>query len=141
MQQPAPSIEGTRRYLCSVHLVLLASMILYVWTAEKFISHQGKSLDRTLATAIAIASVAIVGIAFLVRTKMVRPALDALQLRPDDASSLARWSSGSIYSYILIESVVLFGFVLRFLGGTLAQSAPFYAVGIGLMLLWRPQKA
>jgi len=36
-------------------------------------------------------------------------------------------------------AVVLFGLVLRMLGGTFLGSAPFYAVAILLMLLWVPR--
>jgi len=39
----------------------------------------------------------------------------------------------------MCESVALFGFVLRMLGGTLLISAPFYVVAILLMLLWTPR--
>jgi hypothetical protein len=141
MQQPAPSIEGTRRFLRTVNLVLLASMILDVWAAEKLFPHEPRTLNRIMATEFAVMGAAMLGIAFFARKKMVGPALDALQFKPDDVSSLTRWRAGNILSYILMESVVLFGFALRFLGGTLAQSVPFYAVGLGLMLLWWPREA
>jgi len=50
--------------------------------------------------------------------------------------AVSRWRFGNLLSFVLAESVVLFSFALRFLGGTTWQSLPFYVVGIALMLVW-----
>jgi hypothetical protein len=82
----------------------------------------------------------IVGIALLFRIKMLQPAIENLQEKADDQIALARWRAGNILSFVLAESIVLFGFALRFLGGTITQSLPFYIVGVALMLVWWPRR-
>ena len=88
---------------------------------------------------------AVIGVLILfttqfLRVKLMNPSLETLRSKPDDANSLARWRTGAIASCIMAESVVLLGFALRFTGGTLKQALPFYAMGIGLMILWWPQR-
>ncbi len=52
---------------------------------------------------------------------------------------MQRWMASYIVPYALGESIVLEGFVLRFVGASLAQAIPFYAVGIALLLVFTPQ--
>jgi F0F1-type ATP synthase membrane subunit c/vacuolar-type H+-ATPase subunit K len=40
----------------------------------------------------------------------------------------------------MCETLALFGFVLRFMGFTLSEVAPFYVVGFALMLLFGPRR-
>ena len=82
----------------------------------------------------------ILAIALFLRIKMVQPGAVILQEKPDDQTALARWRAGNILSFVLAETVVLFGFALRFIGGTTWQSLPFYIVGIALMLVWWPHR-
>jgi hypothetical protein len=85
-------------------------------------------------------SVAIVGATVYIRLKMVGAALDSLRSTPDDPGSVAKRRKGVVLSAVLLDVVVLYGFVLRFLGGTLPHCLPLYAAGIGLMILWWPQR-
>lgn len=71
---------------------------------------------------------------------MVGPALDTLGSMPDDPDALAKWRKGLVLSGVLLDAVVLYGFAFRVLGGTLQQSLPFYAAGIGLMIVWWPKR-
>jgi hypothetical protein len=119
---------------------MLFSMFLYVWIAEKLIPHQPQSLDHTFLAGIGATAVAMVGVALFIRAKTIRIAVQALQIDPGDVGSLNRLRSGSIVSFVLCEAVVLFGFALRFTGATPVQAAPFYIVGVALMLLWWPQR-
>ena len=41
--------------------------------------------------------------------------------------------------FALCESVVVYGLVLRFIGATWIQVAPFYLAGIVLLILFRPR--
>ncbi|MGB8542060.1 MAG: hypothetical protein WCD49_10545 [Candidatus Acidiferrales bacterium] len=140
MPPTAPSVEGTFRALRTVHFVLLASILLYIWAGEKVIRHNQQVPGRAFSTAFGLFAAATSVAALVVRTKTIQPALDLLQTQPNDTSALNRWRSGSILSYVLAESVVLFGFSLRIFGGTLALSAPFYIAAIVLMIFLRPQR-
>lgn len=103
MQQSAGTLEGTLRFLRTVHLLMLSSMFLYVWIAEKLIPHQPQSLDHTFLAGIGAIAVAAVGAALLVRAKTNRVALQALQIDSGDVGSLNRLRSGSIVSFVLCE--------------------------------------
>jgi hypothetical protein len=140
MAQVAQSIDGNLKILRIIHLALLVSMGLYIWVAEKIVVHPAQVLDRVFSTSIGALVVVIVIAAFVVRSKMIGPALDTLQTQPEDTGSLTRWRAGNIISYALAESTVLFGFVLRIMGAPLTQSAWFYLAGPLLMLSWWPRR-
>jgi hypothetical protein len=129
MAQVAQSIDGSLKILRITHSALLLSMGLYIWVAEKIVVHPELVLDRIFSTSIGALAVVTVIAAFVVRRKMIGPALDTLQTKPEDTGSLTRWRAGNIISYALAESTVLFGFVLRMLGAPLTQSAWFYFAG------------
>jgi hypothetical protein len=140
MSQPAPSVEGAFRTLRTIHFALMASLFLYIWAGEKVLPHNQQTPDRLFATLTGLVAATMFVAAIVVRAKMVQPALELLQTEPDNKQSIGRWRSGSIISYVLAETVALFGFSLRSLGGTLAMSAPFYIAAILLMLFLRPRR-
>jgi hypothetical protein len=138
--QAANTVEGTLRFLRVFSSVLLFSVILYIWVAEKVVEHPPQLLNPVMLLGIGACSLAVFAIALFARVKIIRPALETLQTKQDDTSALQHWRSGNILSFVLFEAIVLFGFALRFLGGSTLQSLPFYAAGIGLMLLWWPHR-
>jgi hypothetical protein len=140
MSQPPQTVEGTLRFVRTVHGVLLFAMFMQVLAVEKFLPHQLRKLDSTFVTAILVLSIAIAGATVFIRLKMVVTALDTLRSMPDDPNSLAKWRKDAVLSDVLLDTVVLYGFVLRFQGGTPQQCLPFYAAGIGLMILWWPKR-
>ncbi len=123
-----------------MHGFFLFTMFLYALTAEKILPHQAPTVNPTIGTAFLVMGILIVGATVVIRVKLVGTALDTLRSSPDDPIALGRWRKGVILTDVLLESVVLYGFALRFLGGTPLQSLPFYAAGIGFMLLWWPQR-
>jgi len=137
MPQPVLSLENTVRTIRVVYAVPLFAMMLHVRMAEK-VSHQEPRDIHLIWLAFLANGLMIIGIAFLFRIKMLRPPVETLQARPDDQTAFARWRAGNILSFVLAECVVLFGFALRFLGGTTWQSLPFYVLGIALMLVCWP---
>jgi hypothetical protein len=143
MPQVVQSIDGTLRVLRIIHSALLLSMVLYIFVAERIariVTHPVQPIDHTFLASIAIVSIVAASTAFVFRIKMIGPALDTLQIAPGDVSSLNRWRAGSIISYALAESIVLFGLALRSVGASLPQSAWFYVAGPLLMLSWWPRR-
>jgi hypothetical protein len=136
---PPPTIDSTLRSLRTLYLILLIAMLLYVAIAEKN-QHQLIDMNRAFLAGLSVAAAIIVGVAAYVQVKMIRPALETLQSKPDDAASLSRWRSTSLASYIMAEAIVLFGLCLRFLGGTRALALPFYGVGLVMMLFFLPRR-
>lgn len=115
-------------------------MFVYAGVGEYYIPHQQQALGRTVATGIALMSIFQIGIALMIRARMLRPALAALRTTPDDAVAIKRWKSGTIIGDTLAEAVFIEGFALRVLGGALVDAAPFYVAGALLMLLWWPRR-
>jgi uncharacterized membrane protein YfcA len=130
-------IESAVRLLRTVQLALLVSIVLHAAVGQK-IAVEPSDVTQWHRIFIAL-TILLVGIAMFFRLRMVRPAAEALRLRPEDAQMLARWRTGSLISLVLCEAVGLYGFALRVLGGEFSLSAPFYAVAILLMLAWRPR--
>ena len=92
----------------------------------------------SLVTSITILAIAMIFAALVVRGKMVKPAKQRLQVQIDDADALKRWRMGSLLSFVFVELVALYGFVLRALGATRSQTWPFYLAAILIMLIWTP---
>jgi hypothetical protein len=68
--------------------------------------------------------------------------LSSRELARDSSSlkALKHWEVGNVIELAMAEGVVLWGLVLRMvLGGALWQASFFYAVGLGLLLLWTPR--
>jgi hypothetical protein len=112
-----------------VHGILLFWMIMQVIAAERVLPHVQQVLKPAFLPTFAVASVVAVGVALWAKIGRIRPALETLELTPDDALALQRWRFGAILLFVMFETLVGYGFALRSLGGTLLESAPFYAVG------------
>ncbi len=98
LEKPVQTVAETIKFLRTVCLAHLVSMILYFIAGEVAVP-RGHSLDRIFQTTIEIVGAAILGAAFVVRSKMIGPALGVLQMRPNDGVSLSRLRAGSITSY------------------------------------------
>jgi hypothetical protein len=133
------TLENNIRSMRILYVILLLAMMMQVLVAERF-SHQEPHDIHVIWLALLMIGLVIVGIAVSLRVKMLQPAAETLQQNPDDQSALARWRVGNILSFVLMDSVVLYGVALRFTGSTTWQSLPFYVVGMALMLVWWPRR-
>jgi tellurite resistance protein TehA-like permease len=129
---------ATLKTLRAVQWAMLASILLYVIVAE-VVAPSTRPVKPTLGYLFATIAVTIVGVIFVVRRTLVLKAEESLATQPDDSLSLGHWRTGYIMTYALCETLALFGFALRFLGGNLQQSLPFYVGGFTLMLFFRPR--
>jgi hypothetical protein len=137
--QPVLTIENSMRAIRILYGLILYSIILCVVMTEKFFHHEAHDV-RLIWFGFLLSGLMVVSIAAYFRFKMLQPAAETLQTSPGDRMALSRWRFGNILSFVLAESLFLFGFALRFLGGTSIQSTPFYAAAIGLMLVWWPRR-
>src|SRR5579864_3723804 len=135
MTQPEIAVKALR----TVQAALLASIFLYAFVAEKMMQRPTNAPSSSLVTSITILAIAMIFTALVVRSRMVTPAQEKLRDQTDDVEALKRWRIGSLVSLVLVESVALYGFVLRFMGGTRTQSWPFYLAAILIMLVWTPR--
>ena len=132
-------MEPARKLLQVVRGGLLTSIAIYVFMGERLSPNLAAVPDRNVYFAITLVAITTVGMIFAVRRAFVLRAEATLAAQPGDEAAINRWRTGYIIVYALCETVALFGFVLRFLGFTLAQVLPFYVVGFVLMLLFAPR--
>jgi hypothetical protein len=85
-------------------------------------------------------TVTIVGVILVVRRTLVAQSAAFLRSRPDDMATLARWRAGYVMTYALSEAIALFGLVLRMIGFSLSQVAPFYIAGFILLFFFGPRR-
>jgi F0F1-type ATP synthase membrane subunit c/vacuolar-type H+-ATPase subunit K len=133
-------MEPQRKLLQTVRIALLVSIALYVFIGERIGRSTQSTPDRNVYFAITLFAITTVGMTFAVWRLFVLRSEVILADQPEDTAALKRWRTGYIITYTLCETVALFGFVLRFMGFTLSEVAPFYVVGFALMLLFSPRR-
>lgn len=125
--------------LRAVQWAMLASIVLYGIVGQ-VVGPAARGVDATLSYLFATLSVAIVGAIFVVRRTLVLRAGESLATRPDDSLSLNHWRTGYIATYVLCESLALFGLILRFRGSPVEASVYYYLGGFVLLLFFRPRQ-
>ncbi|MGC1831360.1 MAG: hypothetical protein WA663_13235 [Candidatus Acidiferrales bacterium] len=99
-----------------------------------------KPLSTNILLMLGIISAAILGWGQAIRSRRLRLAFETLRTKPDDAESLARWRYGVVLCDTLAQAVVLYGFVIHFIGGTNREVAPFFIAGAVAMVVWWPKQ-
>jgi hypothetical protein len=127
------------RFLHIVHTVSLTAVVLYIVLAERLAKPVSR-LPSSFAFSIGVVASLFALVAFGFRMKMLASAIEAIRRNPEDAQALARWRQAHILTMVLLLSVALFGFTLRFMGGSFWVALPFYFVSVALLLLWRPRE-
>jgi F0F1-type ATP synthase membrane subunit c/vacuolar-type H+-ATPase subunit K len=133
-------MEPQRNPLQTVRIALLVSIALYVFIGERIERSTSGPPDRNFYFAITLFAITTVGMTFAVWRLFVLRSEVILADHHEDTAALKRWRTGYIITYALCETLALFGFVLRFMGFTLSEVAPFYVVGFALMLLFGPRQ-
>lgn len=132
-------MRGTLRTLKLVQWTMLGSIVLYAVVGE-VLGSPVRTADLSLNYVFTTASVAIVGLIFVVRRTLVLRAAENLAAHPDDSLTLNHWRSGYLATYALCEALALFGFVLRFTGFTFQHSLPYYISGFVLLSFFGPRE-
>jgi hypothetical protein len=140
MQQGQATLQGTLRMLRTLHGTLMLCIVLYVVVMVLVPAQNAESLSTNILWMLAIIAIAILGWGQAIRSRRLRLALETLRTKPDNAESLARWRYGVVLGDTLAQAVVLYGFVIHFLGGTRWEVAPFFIAGVVAMLVWWPRK-
>lgn len=131
-------LQATLREMRILHAVFMLTVLLYIYTL--IVLHpQERKVSSATVSSFAAESIAAAGLALLFRSRKITPALEILYRDPEDKSALARWRSGNILSFVLTETIVLFGFMLKYLGSGWNVAGVFFVVGTLLFLVWRPR--
>lgn len=133
-------MEASLRLLRLLQAAMLLSIVLYALVGEMAGPRHSRPIHPALVLALAMAACCTVLIAFFLRRVMIFRSAGRLMEQPGDAAALSRWRAGYIVTFALCESIALYGLILRMLGQTLGQSAPFYLAGFLLMLYFGPRR-
>ena len=134
------TIEATLRRLRILHAAMMGAVVLYFWIGERIRPSEPRQPSPVIYVLLGATGAVFAGMTLWFRKKAMESAEEASRVNPGDAQALARLRMGYIVSFAFAETVVLFGFVLRVLGASLLQVAPFYAVGLFLLLLCTPRR-
>lgn len=124
--------------LRAVQWFMLASVPLYGFVGE-FAGPGARGVDPAIGYLFTTLGVAVIGVIFVVRRTLVLRAADTLASHPDDGLSLHQWRTGYFATYALCEALAIFGVTMRFLGGNLQQSLPYYIGAFALLFFFRPR--
>jgi F0F1-type ATP synthase membrane subunit c/vacuolar-type H+-ATPase subunit K len=132
-------MDRALRTLRTAQWLMLASIVLYGVVGE-FAGRSVRGVDPTVSYLFTTLGVAVVGAIFVVRRTLVLRAAESLAVQPDDSLSLGHWRTGYFATYVLCESLALFGLILRFLGCGVQQSVSYYIGGFVLLFFFRPRE-
>jgi len=137
--RPTITVEGTLRSLRTVHVILIASILVYMWLPSR-LRARPRPLNPVFYESLIAMALLMVGVIVLIRNLMLQRSAEQLVLRPDDSSLIRKWHQAYLTIFCLCEGLVLYGLVLRFVGATLLQTVPFYLGGLILMLCFSPKR-
>ncbi len=132
-------MESAIRLLRMLRIAMLLSIVTYVFVGERA-GPGPKATDPVFASVLSLFAITTVGVILVVRRTLVLQSQKMLEAQPTDATILGRWRAGYIVTYALCEALALYGLVLRLVGSTLSQIAPFYLAGFALMLFFSPRQ-
>jgi len=122
-----------------IHGSFILSWFLFILVTVYIIHPVDKLTGMTVPLALGVAALSSISVAQALRQKLVVAPAEELARQPDNAALLQRWRSGNIVQFAFAESVTLFGLVLRLLGASWPIAAPFFAVGLLMLLLSAPR--
>jgi hypothetical protein len=129
-------MEASLKTIRIVWGAMVIAAFIYVWLPEK-VGVQPKNLDSTFYTVFIVLLVVMLSTIVILRKLTIAKAEPLIRANANDTAALQKWRAGQIVTVAMFEAIVLYGLVLRFVGATRMQAAPFYAVGIiGMIVFW-----
>jgi len=127
------------RNLRIIQISMLIALVVFICLPELTHPHPKNVPSRVIFFALTGLSIwAVLGMFFL-RRKVLTRAEQRLTTNLEDKAGLARWQAAHLLAFACCEALGLYGLILRFLGFGLGQVAPFYLMGVGLMLYLTPR--
>ena len=126
-------MDSSLRRLQTIRFALLGNIVLYFLLSLYSPARSGGSpqMFEILALTSAVISAAV----FVLRGKVLGPSATLAALQPEDETARSLWRTAHIIMWALCEVIAMYGLLLRYLGSTVAQAAPFFAGGFILILL------
>ena len=132
-------MDSSLRMLRTVRLFLLATIVLYAAIAERF-GPAPKAQAPLVFYAITAVAISLIATMFAIRRGRLAKLEKILSSNQEDIAALKPWRATYLLIFMACEAVALYGLVLRFLGFSFTQVAPFYIAGFVLMLYFAPRR-
>lgn|SRR5262249_7418810 len=127
--------ELSMRTLRTARIVLVGMVFIYVRVGE-IDGPVPRPVNPLLHIGLYVLAANIVPTTLMLRSKELKRAKDMLARHPGDMSALRRWRAIQLVILGCFTAIPLYGLILRFQGGTLVQTIPFYIVGVLLLSFW-----
>jgi hypothetical protein len=121
-----------------MHGIMLIATIGYAIAGE-MVQRPPNGASLVFMKGFAVLAIVEIVLALVIRKKMLPKTIEVLRHNPGDRAAIGRWQTANIYSFVIAVSVGLYGYALRFTGGSREMAAPFFVAGVILMILWRPR--
>lgn len=96
-----------------------------------------RNVSSLVFVAFATAAVWAIATGFVMRKKLFAQSAEALPVDPQKA--LNRWRAANIIGFTCAMNPTIFGVALKFIGASWLVPSILFAVGLGLLVLWRPR--
>jgi len=130
-------MKATHRFIQTVRFILAGTVVMYALVVWRLPS--SATPNPIVLRVIAAVCVSEVVIVFVMRRVQLSPVEAILANQPEDAKALARLRRSYVVTYAISLSIALYGVVLHFLGFSTPEVAPFFFVGLVLILFFRPK--
>lgn len=132
-------MESAYKRATIIWAALLVAAFMYVLLPE-LLHPTVRPMNSMIVIVIAFLAVTMIVVMMLFRKAMVEKSEAVLKTTPGDKAAMQRWMTGQLLTVTLAEAIVLYGLVLRFMGADRTEAIPFYVVGIGAMIVFRPKR-
>jgi hypothetical protein len=96
-----------------------------------------RNVSSLIFVAFAAANVCAITIGFVMRKKLFAQSAGALPSDPRKACN--RWKAANIIGLSCAMNPTILGVVLKFIGASWLVPSILFAIGLGLLVLWRPR--
>jgi hypothetical protein len=124
--------------LQTIRFALLGSIVLYFFVS--LYSPVPSNGSPQMFGILALTSAVIAAAVFVLRGKVLGPSATLAATQPEDATAMSLWRTAHIITWALCEVIAMYGLLLRYLGSTITQAAPFFVAGFLLILLLGPRR-
>ena len=132
-------MQTSLRLMRFMRIFMVAALVVIILLPEWVHPHPDHPAPKVFFFAITGLACVDVAIAFFMHRMMLRRATPVLAANPEDKAGLNQLRTAYVMAFAFAIAIGLFGLVLRFIGFSLGQVAPFYVAGIGLLLYFNPR--
>ena len=133
-------MDANLRLLNTVRYILVAFPFFSAFALSRAKVVRPQSISPIFFYVIAGVALVALGIAVVLRQRMVGSAEEALRANSENAAAGATWRMGNIIFLAICLAIADFGLVVWLMGATVTQATPFYVVAIACMVLLGPRR-